>query len=185
MSIHGFNGARPDALDVHALVAEIVLEFDCLEMLHRVPCLQKKVLLTLRISGGLGLPQKQVRQLEEERPVGLAKRHARGGVPEAERNITADGLQCLDRPTIRRDSRFDIAPRFQQPARLPFPTIQGLRGLRLLGSESCAAGECQSRLGLRILFVKLSQIPERIGFYGTIANLFSNLQSLLEGLVSP
>ena len=127
--------------------------------------------------------QQQIRQFKEKRPLCLAERQSSRAVTIAERNIVADGLQRLDGTPIGRNRRFGIALRLQQPADLPFPAIQGLRHLRLLGGESGAAGERQSGAELPILFVKLSQVAERIGFDRAIINLFGQFQGLLDRLM--
>ena len=129
------------------------------------------------------MPQQQIRQFKEKRPLCLAERQSSRAVTIAERNIVADGLQRLDGTPIGRNRRFGIALRLQQPAGLPFPAIQGLRHLRLLGGESGAPGERQSGAGLPILFVKLPQVSERISFDRVITNLFSQFQGLLEQLL--
>ena len=162
------------------MVAEIVFELDSLELLHGIPRLQEKGLLFGRICGGFGLLQQQIRQFKEKRTLGIAERQSSGGVAIAERNIVADGLQRLNGAPIGRNPRFGIALRLQQPAGLPFPALQGLRHLRLLGGESGAPGERQSGAELPILFVKLSQVSERIGFDRAIINLFGQFQGLLE-----
>ena len=180
MFVHGFDCPRPGSLNVNALVAEIVLQLDSLELLHCIPCLQEKGLLFGRIGGGFGLLQQQIRQFKEKRPFCLAERQSSRAVTIAERNIVADGLQRLDGTPIGRNRRFGIALRLQQPAGLPFPAIQGLRHLRLLSGEGGATGERQSGVGLLILLVKLCQVPERISFDRAILNLFRYVQSLLE-----
>ena len=127
--------------------------------------------------------QQQLRQFKEKRTLGFAKRTASSGVAIAERDIVADGLQRLDGAMIGRQSWFCFAPRFQQPAGLPFPAIQCFRHLHLLGGESGALSERQSCVGLPVLLVKLSQVAERISFDRVIINLFSQFQRLLEQLL--
>src|SRR5258708_7219425 len=83
--------------------------------------------------------------------------------------------------TLRGVCRLPVAPGLRQSPHLPFPLVQGVWQLNLLGAERCPASQIQGSRESSFGLTNLAEIPERIRQGALVMESFGNYRRLLVG----